>query len=131
MVFSRVSIEHSAEISHQALMRGLEHDVLPLEDESWVTFQFLTKNSKNAFDGMVRDLGYTVEGDSPVQRMIDQVVSGRPPLEIIEGLTKGIKNAMAKGRVKHNCPDCGFSVPVYGGRYPSKCPECGAAIGKE
>lgn len=42
-----------------------------------------------------------------------------------EGLTKGVKNALAKRDHHSLCKDCGFALPKYPGRYPKCCPSCG------
>jgi hypothetical protein len=41
------------------------------------------------------------------------------------GLTKGVKNALARREHHSMCPDCGFALPRYPGRYPKSCPSCG------
>lgn len=39
----------------------------------------------------------------------------------------GLTNAYSAGRTERTdaCPQCGFSLPRYPGRYPAKCPSCG------
>ena len=39
--------------------------------------------------------------------------------------TRGIKKALAALPLKGRCPQCGFVIPKYVGRYPGNCPECG------
>jgi len=127
-MFSRVKAEHASEIAHQALMRGLEHSVLSTDGCDHVTFFFTSENAKNTFDTVVYELGHSVDGTLPVHQMVDAVVEGTPASEVLglfEGMTKGIKNAINKGKVKQMCSDCETPVPVYSGRYPSKCPDCG------
>lgn len=41
------------------------------------------------------------------------------------GMTTGVLNALNKNRSRTVCPECGFPMPVYPGRYPSACPGCG------
>jgi hypothetical protein len=40
---------------------------------------------------------------------------------MIKGYTKNLKETDKA----MTCPECGFIVPKYKGRYPSKCPDCG------
>ncbi len=43
------------------------------------------------------------------------------------GLTRGIKNALARKEHHSMCANdgCGFALPKYPGRYPKDCPSCG------
>lgn len=43
-------------------------------------------------------------------------------------VTPGIVNLLKGKEVKFECPNCGFKVPVYRGRYPMACPACGATL---
>ncbi len=58
------------------------------------------------------------KAEALIERLIEQ---GAPT----EQLTPGIRNVMAKKlETKTSCPDCGFAIPRYPGRYPSLCPHC-------
>lgn len=43
------------------------------------------------------------------------------------GLTKGVKNALAR-QEHHSMCSCGFALPKYPGRYPKNCPSCGCSL---
>lgn len=49
--------------------------------------------------------------------------------EIKEGMSQAVLTAFHGGAdviVKKLCPQCGFALPVFSGRYPNMCPVCGA-----
>ena len=50
---------------------------------------------------------------------------------LLETMTTGVKNAIAKGRVKEVCSGCNFPIPVYPGRYPKLCVSCGEVITRD
>jgi predicted RNA-binding Zn-ribbon protein involved in translation (DUF1610 family) len=44
-------------------------------------------------------------------------------------ITKGMQGVLSKlPGSGYKCPECGFVVPKYTGRYPGKCPECGTEL---
>lgn len=45
--------------------------------------------------------------------------------DVIEDITKGMKNAYSKMENSKVCVSCQLTVPRYPGRYPGKCPGCG------
>lgn len=134
MRHTRISIQDASDISSIANMHGIEHEMTLDDSENYVNFLFTTDFSRNSFIRLVHESGYELyhAPKSIRDTMIDSVMKGASASEVLdEALTNGIKNAMAKGKVKHKCSECGFSVPSYSGRYPNKCPECGAPLNKE
>ena len=62
--------------------------------------------------------------------MIECVLAGGIPDEVVEQATGGMLNALQRLPASRQCsdPDCAFKVPKYPGAYPKKCPECGAPM---
>lgn len=50
----------------------------------------------------------------------------------LEQHTPGMSNAIRKNinatDPAMECPECGFPIPRYPGRYPKKCGDCGALL---
>lgn len=64
-----------------------------------------------------------------IEGSIEHIAEGADVSEAVnsllgEELTNGIRNALAKGKVRVKCVKCGMPIPVYPGRYPKNCPEC-------
>ena len=130
-IFSRVKTESAKDLSDLATMQGLEHTILPFAGRfsEWTTFQFTSDNSKHAFDRIAKENGYTLEGSSVTRSMLDAVLDGESPEDVIdEAITPGMKRAYTKNGSGRSCPECGLTIPKYPGGYPKKCPECGTEI---
>jgi len=64
-----------------------------------------------------------------MDKLIDQVVKGSDPVEVIEAnVTKGMANTYKKSGHSLVCKSCGLHVPKYPGRYPVSCPNCGGKL---
>jgi len=130
MYFSRVKKDSLDQAIELAQSQGIEHVILATsESVDWATLQFTTSHSKNRFESLCSDNEILVDGYQVIQSMLDSVIGGNHPSDVLdEALTNGIKNAFKKMKVKKTCPNCGFHLPSYPGKYPNKCPECGGLL---
>jgi len=67
-----------------------------------------------------------------VNKMIQAVMRGENPRKVLEQYSPGLQGALDKiPETAMVCPNCGFEIPQYPGKYPEKCPECGAELKQE
>lgn len=135
-MFTRIKVEYTEEMSELASQHAIPHVVLPSPGEpytSWSTFQFSTEQEKRAFDRLCRANEVLVDGTQIVNQVIDDVIGGKSPANIIERMvtrkmTAGTAKAYDKAGMKYRCKNCGGGIPKYSGRYPSECPNCGGDL---
>lgn len=67
--------------------------------------------------------------NSKVSSMINDVMEGSSPEDVVEQYSPGLGKAMDRIPKKAiQCPHCGLNIPTYPGRYPKHCPECDTII---
>jgi hypothetical protein len=130
MPFSRIKKDRLDQALELAQSNGIEHTIFPdSENLDWSTLQFTTNHSRKRFESLCLDNDILVDGYQVTQLMIDAVVDGKHPSDVLdEALTNGMKNVFSKMKVKSVCPQCELHVPKYPGRYPKNCPSCGKQL---
>lgn len=69
-----------------------------------------------------------------IQEMIDSVVDGKDPGEVIQEITTmvkispGMARYMSSKNTKYKCDDCEMGIPKYRGAYTKSCPNCGGNL---
>jgi hypothetical protein len=126
MYFSRIKKDSLDQAIELAQGQGIEHVVLATsESVDWSTLQFTTDYSRKRFENLCSDNDILVDGKQIVQSMVDSVVEGKSPSDVLdEALTNGMRNALSKMKVKSVCKNCDLHIPTYPGKYPNKCPSC-------
>jgi len=65
--------------------------------------------------------------ETDISALADKILAGD---DVEEALTAAAARAVHGARPGVKCPECGFMIPKYSGRYPNFCPECGSSFQK-
>jgi hypothetical protein len=123
-LYSRVKTINVKELVDKASMKGIFCGIEEVKPD-YTTLMFNTENTRHSFESMAFELGLEVlENPTYLDRMIDSVIEGIEPDKLIQEVTRGMINAVGRGKPKYHCIDCELKVPVYPGRYPKNCPIC-------